>query len=894
MKLMVLDGNSLINRAFYGVRPLNAPDGTPTNAVYGFVAILQKLLEEEKPDGLCVAFDRREPTFRHKAYDGYKAQRKPMPEELALQLPVLKSVLDAMGILRVELAGYEADDLLGTMCRLGAQAGDACLLVTGDKDSFQLISESTTVLHVKNRMGKTETIRYTPERFREEYGFEPPRIVDLKALMGDPSDNIPGVPGIGEKTAMELLRRWGSMEQVYAHLEELELRPGMRRKLAEGLESARMSYALATIDTNVPMDFHPAETRWTPADYKPELYALFFRLGFVRFIEKMGLKPTEEDLAGGPVWEGECHRTELLTEEQVRQAGQALLACGKTAYVRAEAELSLIAVQQSPSEEQAEAYLLDRERYTGDWDRALALLLPPALPKAGHGIKPLLCRLLEAGVPAENWVFDSAIAAYLLDPAAGAYEIDAVCRKYCGFTPCRGEDAEPEGQLSLLDGPAELPDRAARYARAASRAAAAECLQEVLEKKLRQQGMRELYETIELPLTPVLAQMQQAGMAVDETRLQAFGRALEEEISGWEKEIYRLAGHEFKIGSPKQLGTVLFEEQGLKAGKKTRSGYATDADTLEKRRKDSPLVDAVLRWRKASKLKSTYVEGLSRYIGPDGRIHSTFHQTVTATGRLSSADPNLQNLPVRQQQGSEVRRCFVPREGWLLVDADYSQIELRVLAHMADDAAMQEAFASGEDFHAVTASQVFHIPLELVTPQLRSAAKAVNFGIVYGISAWSLADDIHVSSKEAQQYIDAYLERYHGVRDYMDRVKKEGAKQGYVTTLYGRRRWLPELKSANFQLRSFGQRAAMNAPIQGTAADIIKLAMVRVARRLQREQMRTRLILQVHDELILETPREELERACALLKEEMEGAAQLKTPLVAEVSYGETWYDAKK
>ncbi len=894
MKLMLLDGNSLINRAFYGVRLLNAPDGTPTNGVYGFLAILQKLLEEEAPEGLCVAFDRREPTFRHKAYAGYKAQRKPMPEELAVQMPLLKEVLDAMGICRVELAGYEADDLLGTMSRLGSEAGHDCAIVTGDRDSFQLISDGTTVLHVKSRLGQTETIRYTPERFREEYGFEPEKMVDLKALMGDASDNIPGVPGVGEKTAMELLHRFGSLENIYHDLPALEIKPGVRKKLAEGEESARMSFALATIDTHVPMSFDPESARWDK-NYQPELYSLFVRLGFSRFIDRLGLKPAPEQTGEAPaVWEGQCTLTQLQCREDVLAAAEAMKNCGSTVCVWAE-EPELLALHQSPTPEEGCAWILDGTQYKDNIEQALALLLPPELSKAGHGIKPLLCRLLAAGIAPEGWVFDSALAAYLLDPTAGDYPLDGLCRRECGFVPCQGEaEAPAEEQLSLLEEPKAPEDRALRYGRAASRAAAVACLREALEPKLKEQGMWELYETLELPLTPVLAEMQQVGMAVDETRLLAFGDTLDGEIAGLEAEIYRLAGHEFKIGSPKQLGTVLFEELGLKAGKKTRTGYATDADTLEKLREAHPIVEAVLGWRKASKLKSTYVEGLRRFIGPDGRIHSTFHQTVTATGRLSSADPNLQNLPIRRQQGSEVRRCFVPRPGWVLVDADYSQIELRILAHMADDGAMQEAFASGEDFHTVTASQVFHIPPERVTPQLRSAAKAVNFGIVYGISAWSLADDIHVSNQEAQQYIDAYLERYHGVKDYMERTRREAEEQGYVTTLYGRRRWLPELKSSSFQVRAFGQRAAMNAPIQGTAADVIKLAMVRVYRRLKAEGMQTRLILQVHDELILEAPRDELERACVLLREEMENAALLKTPLKADVSWGGTWYDAKK
>ncbi len=888
MKLMVLDGNSLVNRAFYGVRPLNAPDGTPTNAVYGFLAILQKLLDDERPDALCVTFDRKEPTFRHKAYDGYKAQRKPMPDDLAVQLPLLKEVLDEMGILRLELAGYEADDLLGTLCRIGEGEGDECVIVTGDKDSFQLITDHTCVLHVKSRMGQTETVRYTPQRFFEEYGFAPEKMVDLKALMGDSSDNIPGVPGIGEKTAMDLLHKYGSVENIYRELPSLELKPALRKKLEEGADSAKQSFWLATIVRDAPVEFSPADARWNK-NYKPGLYALMQRLGFKKWIERWDLHPAAQEVEEQPDFVGTFTLTPLVDLPAAQKAAEALRTAGKTVYVFFEDDFSRMVLDCGES-----AFLLDREQFSGDWDEGLRTMFDPALPKAGHGVKPLLCHLLDKSIPAEGWVFDTSIACYLMDPAGGSYDIDEMCVRYCHFRPSPAGDEPKESQLSLLAEDGGAVDRALRHAWLAARAATVACLEEALTCALRDNGMWELYQNIELPLLPVLARMQAVGMAVDRQRLLDFGATLDGLMKQYEQTVHELAGHDFNIGSPKQLGTVLFEELGLRAGKKTRTGYSTDADTLEKLRDAHPIIPAILDWRKVSKLKSTYVEGLTKVIGQDGRIHSTFHQTVTATGRLSSADPNLQNIPIRREDGSEVRRCFVPREGWVFVDADYSQIELRILSHMADDKAMQEAFASGEDFHAVTASQVFDVPLERVTHQMRSAAKAVNFGIVYGISAWSLADDIHVTTKQAQDYIDAYLTRYHGVKDFMERVKEQAAADGYVTTLYGRRRWLPELKSANFQIRSFGQRAAMNAPIQGTAADIIKLAMVRVDSRLRRENLRARLILQVHDELILEAPRDELEQACAILKEEMEGAASLKTKLLADVGWGETWYDAKR
>ena len=891
MKLMVLDGNSLVNRAFYGVRPLNAPDGTPTGAVFGFLSIVQKLAEEETPDALCVAFDRREPTFRHKAYAGYKAQRKPMPEELALQLPLVKELLDLLNIPRCELAGYEADDLLGTLCRRGAEEGWDCALVTGDKDSFQLITDRVTVLHIKSRMGQTETVRYTRERFEEEYGFPPPRMVDLKALMGDASDNIPGVPGIGEKTALDLLHRYHSLREIYDGLDGLDIKPGVRKKLTEGRESAFFSFELATIDQNVPLEVEPDALRWKAGAYRPELYDFFLRLGFSRWIERLGLKPPAEDAGEGEaVFSGECTGETLETEAAVRAAAEAMKAAGTPVY--ADGSPDLLALHQMRGEE-SWGGILDRETYAGDWNAALALLLPPELPKGGHGVKPLVCTLLEQGVPAENWVCDTAVAAYLLEPTAGDYDLGALCRKYCGFSPWDGQAEDSEDQLSLLESPAGLPDRAAAYGAALSRAASAAALEEALLPRLRESGMEELYRTLELPLMPLLARMQVRGMAIDRGQLLAFGDELRGKLGGLEEQIFAQAGERFNLGSPKQLGGILYDKLGLRAGKKTRTGFSTSAETLEKLREAHPIVPLVLEWRKLSKLESTYVEGLDKVIAPDGRVHSTFHQTVTATGRLSSADPNLQNIPIRREEGSPLRRCFGTAPGWVLVDADYSQIELRVLAAVSGDAGMQHAFLSGEDIHAVTAAQVFHVPLGEVTHQMRSYAKAVNFGIVYGISAWSLADDIHVSTGEAQAFIDAYLEKYPGVKDYMDRVKESAARLGYAETLYGRRRPLPELKSASFQVRSFGQRAAMNTPIQGTAADIIKRAMLRVESRLRAEGMETRLVLQVHDELILEAPERERERACALLKEEMEGAAQLAVPLRADVSWGENWYDAK-
>ena len=882
MKLMMIDGNSMINRAFYGIRMLNAPDGTPTNAVYGFLSILDRLLDGEKPEGLCVAFDLKAPTFRHLQYGLYKAQRKPMPEELAVQIPIIKQVLDAMGIMRVEKEGYEADDLIGTVSRRCNEAGHECVIVTGDRDSFQLIGGGTRVLHVKTRMGRTETINYTAERFTEEYGFSPPRMVDLKALMGDASDNIPGVAGVGEKTAMDLIRRFDTIERIYAQLDTLDIKDGVRRRLSEGADSARMSFELATIDTAVPMEFDPGAAR--RAEPGPELYDIFLRLGFTKFIEKYRLAPGK-DAPETPVFTGEHTLRPLTDTAAVAEAAERLRALDGPAFYWCLPELDFLAVETGGDD----TYMLRRDGFEGDFTPALGLLLGPGIKKAGHNVKDIQRALLERGLPAEGWVFDTALAAYLLDATAGSYDIGSLCVKYCGFEPY-GAKKESEGQLSLLD--TRDISSAQEDAERASLAAAVGCLYDVFEKKLREYGMDRLYYEIELPLCAVLAEMEHEGFLVDKQALYDFGESLTGSIDALEQSIWARAGEKFNINSPKQLGAVLFEKLMLPAGKRTKTGWSTSADVLEKLRGKHPIVEEILDYRTLTKLKSTYADGLLKVIGPDGRIHTNFQMTVTATGRLSSTEPNLQNIPIRRELGGQIRRMFVAGGGCVLVDADYSQIELRLLAHISQDADMISAFKSGEDIHAVTASQVFNLPLSEVTGELRGRAKAVNFGIVYGISAWSLAQDIGVTPNEAKEYMDAYLSRYHGVREYMKSVVARAREDGYVATLYGRRRALPELKSSNFNTRSFGERVALNMPIQGTAADVIKLAMVNVHRRLRAEGLRSRLILQVHDELIAECPEDEAERVRELIKREMESAADLSVALTAQAGTGKTWAQA--
>ena len=879
MKLMVLDGNSILNRAYYGIRPLSTREGLYTHAVYGFITTLQRLLDEENPEALCVTFDRREPTFRHRADADYKAQRKPMPPELAMQLPVMKQVLSAMSVPCYELAGYEADDLIGTISRKCQAAGWDCVIVTGDKDSLQLITDRTKVKLVSTRMGQTTTKDMTPETVREQYGFDPIHMIDLKALMGDTSDNIPGVPGVGEKTAMALVQEYGTIDEIYRLLPDLHAKPAAIRKLTEGEESARHSYWLATIVTDAPLDFDPAENLRRP--FRPELYDLFLRLEFQKLIDKYHLRPHQETAERPEVT---AAVVPVRTEDQARD----LLAQWRQAEavtVYAMPDLSALSVQWDAGENASWAAELWTGDYQGDWQALLAALFAADIPKVSHNVKDLMRALLDAGLPAEGFVFDTALAAYLLDATAGKYDLPRLFVSYFNQELEKPVHLEP-------DAFSHLGDRSAAWASLHSYGAAIEALHGVLLPRLREQGMEKLYFDVELPLCRVLADMERSGFLVDGGALARFGRELSDTIDRLEQRIYAAAGQQFNINSPKQLGKVLFEDLGLPHGKKTKTGWSTNADVLEKL-KDHPLVADVLTYRQYAKLKSTYANGLLKVIDPDGRIRTSFQMTVTATGRLSSTEPNLQNIPTRTELGSKMREMFVAAPGHVLVDADYSQIELRLLAHISGDTAMQQAFLSGEDFHTVTAARVFHVPQDQVTHQMRSRAKAVNFGIVYGISAFSLSQDIGVTVQEAKEYMDRYFATYTGVKQYMTDVVDKAREQGYVETLWHRRRALPELKSSNFNMRSFGERVALNMPIQGTAADIIKLAMVRVHSRLAREGLETRLIMQVHDELIVECPEEEAPRVEALLQQEMQGVAELSVPLLAEAHTGRNWLAAK-
>ena len=866
MRLLLLDGNSIVNRAFYGVKLLSTKDGRYTNALFGFLNILQKLRDDVQPDGIAAAFDLHAPTFRHQKYAEYKAGRKGMPEELREQMPVLKELLTLMGVHVVEKEGYEADDILGTLSDAANEQGASCYIATGDRDSLQLVREGVTVLLASTKMGRPETTVYDVPAIREKYGLEPAQLIDLKALMGDASDHIPGVPGVGEKTALDLMHRFGSLDAIYNDLDALDIRDSLRAKLRAGEESARLSRWLGTICREVPVERAMDAYALAPVQ-KEKLAALMADLEFFKLMEKWGLdalqsEPETESAEESAVpstavtAEGEEALPDLLTDIEKTQAldGVARLEEGKVAGFAAAFD----------------GRAADIPAAAPGFERLLDCWEDPSVAKRTEDAKPLFSALLKMGRFPQGAVMDTMLAGYLLNPLVSDYSLPRLSMEYGVLLPA-------------LEGNTQEAIRAAMLPAVASRLAA-----EVEEK-----GMGRLLREVEIPLALVLADMENIGFEADAAGIAEFGAVLESRIADIQRRIYESVGYEFNLNSPKQLAKALFEDLGLPAKKKTKSGYSTNAEVLESLRDAHPAVSMLLDYRTLAKLKSTYCDGLLKVIGPDGRIHSSFNQTETRTGRISSTEPNLQNIPVRQELGRELRRFFRAKKGWVLCDADYSQIELRVLAHMAQDAVMIEAFNTGTDIHRVTASQVFDVPEDMVTPLMRSRAKAVNFGIVYGIGAHSLSQDIGVSYGEAKRYIDSYLAHYAGVAAFMDRMIETAKERGYAETIFGRRRPLPELKATNAVTRSFGERVARNMPIQGTAADIIKIAMVRVHRRLREEGLRSRLILQVHDELIVEAPEDEAGRAAQILREEMEAAADLSVKLAVDVNVGRTWYDAK-
>ena len=844
MKLLILDGNSVINRAFFGIKPLTNREGLYTNAIYGFLNILERMEKEEQPDAVCVSFDLHGPTFRHLRYDGYKATRHGMPEELAMQMPVMKDVLRAMNIPIYECQGWEADDVIGTVGRICSNNGWECVIVTGDRDSLQLIDENVHVKLVISRPGQTTAELYNEEKFREVYGFEPKRLIDLKALMGDSSDNIPGVKGVGEKTAKDLLTKFGSLDGVYAHLDDPAIRPKLREKLENDKENAYLSYELATIRPEAPIDFEPKDALAQPYN-RVELYQLFQRLEFVKLIDRYGLRGAELETPAA------AERKKMTALPKVEAMPENVEQCA--VYLAEDGSLGLA------------------------WEGGVCALTPMEVQMtpdilAGkncicHDIKTTMHRLDEMGRGYGNFAFDTALAAYDLNPSQSDYPVSKLATTFLG--------------TSVDDGDA---------------AACAEALwhlRPVLEAELEKQGMTKLYQEIELPLCSVLYRMECLGIDIDRQQLIAFGEMLTQRIDECEKLIYSYSEGPFNINSTKQLGELLFDKLDLPPVKKTKTGYSTNADVLEKLKGKHPIIPAIMDYRMLTKLKSTYAEGLLKQIGEDGRIHTTFQNLVTATGRLSSTEPNLQNIPVRTDLGAEIRKMFIPKPGHVLVDADYSQIELRVLAHIADDENMCNAFRNGLDIHTVTASQVFAVPAEEVTSLQRRHAKAVNFGIVYGISEFSLSEDIGVTRWEAKEYIDSYLSNYRGVKAYMKQVVEDARERGYTETMFGRRRYIPELKSSNYNVRQGAERMTLNTPIQGTAADLIKLAMIRVDSALRENFPEAKLLLQVHDELIVECPEEIAEDVAKLVSREMENVAQLKVPLTAEAKIGKSWFEAK-
>ena len=867
-KLVVIDGNSIMNRAFYGLSGRNmlmTKDGIHTNAVFGFLTILFKILSEDKPDYLVVAFDLRAPTFRHKMYDGYKAQRKGMPDELAEQMPIIKEVLDAMNISRIEIEGFEADDILGTLSKKAKAKNIETILFTGDRDSFQLIEDGITVKMPVTKGGKTETEIYNSEKIYEKYGVSPIELIEVKGLMGDASDNIPGVPGIGEKTALSYIQEFKTIDNLYENLDSDVVKPKARISLKENKDLAYLSRTLAVINTDIPVDFSE--------DYKineynnDKLYEIFNKLEFTSFIKKLNLVSTKG--------------ASVENFEPVK--GEKLLDVSKLEHI---SEFAFFALEGNKTQigifSYNKVYCID----VND-DATLKSIFESEAKKYSINTKPLYVNLLSKGIKINNLAMDLAIAQYVINPNFVVDDIEKLTLEKIGFDLSSIKDKESD-QISFFETQKAVDNN--EYVCSCARAVWQ--LKDGYLYEIKKNNQEKLFYEIEMPLIEVLAGMQIAGMKVEKNLLIDYGRELQEKINTLEKEIFELAGEEFNLKSPKQLGDLLFDKLGLPAGKKTHRGYATDAETLEGLRDKHPIIDKILEHKQYIKLKSTYIDGLEGVINPNtGRIHSNFNQTITATGRLSSTEPNLQNIPVRMEAGKKIRKMFVPDDGYVYIDADYSQIELRILADMANDEVMINAFNNDEDIHTTTASQIFHMKKEEVTPELRAKAKAVNFGIVYGQGEFSLGQDLGISRKEAKEYIDMYFEHFSGIKDYMRNNINFAKEKGYVETIFNRRRYVPEIKSSNFNIRSFGERIAMNMPIQGSAADIIKIAMVEVYRRLQGKK--SKLILQVHDELLVEAEKSEVEEVSKIVKESMENAVKLKVLLKVELNTGDSWLDAK-
>ena len=874
-KLLLIDGNSIMNRAFYGIPDMTTNDGRHTNAIYGFLNIILKVIEEEQATHICVAFDLKKKTFRHEMYEAYKGTRKGMPEELHEQMPRIKEILQAMHIRIVEQEGFEADDLIGTLSKKGEREGFAVTILSGDRDLLQLATDTVLVRIPKTKHGKTEVEDYYAKNVVETYGVTPLIFIDMKGLMGDTSDNIPGVPGIGEKTAAKLLAEYGDLDGVYAAVDSMKA-SRMKQNLIENKDLAYLSKTLATIKLDCPIPFEFSEATYHDP-FNAEAYTLFEDLELKSFYKRFSVEKKEEltfetvlidDIDGYNALLAKLQKAKEVSFAWITQDGEAL---GVAVCMDLE-HVYLIRFMMFITEAMVADNLLALSR---DYQVQLACM---------H-VKKLLSFL---DFHEEDAVFDAGLAAYLLQPNQSEYEYDTLAKVYLDVTlPSEKEmlGKEKLGYFSFED------ERVQKWM--AYQAIVPYKIKSVLREKLKETGMESLYEEMELPCLYALYEMEKNGIRVDGEALHQYGKKLRTRIEELTAEIHAMAGEEFNINSPKKLGEILFEKLGLKNGKKTKTGYSTSAEVLEKLKNAHPIIPKILEYRQLTKLNSTYAEGLAGYIRADGRIHGKFHQTVTVTGRISSADPNLQNIPTRMPLGREIRKVFIPEEGSVFVDADYSQIELRVLAHMSGDAALIAAYQADEDIHAITASQVFDVPLDQVDSTLRRKAKAVNFGIVYGISSFGLGQDLDISRKEAEGYIEKYFATYGKVKEFLDRTVEDAKKNGYTVTMFGRRRPIPELASSNFMTRSFGERAAMNAPVQGTAADIIKIAMVRVNRRLKKEHLQSKLVLQIHDELIIETKKEEVEIVQKILVQEMMHAADLAVPLLVDANVGDSWYDAK-
>ena len=898
-KLVVIDGNSILNRAFYGImgsKMLMTADGTYTNAVYGFLAIMFKMMEEINPEYLVVAFDVKAPTKRHEMYKEYKGTRKGMPDELASQMPIIKKVLTAMNIKIIEKAGYEADDILGTLSRYGEKEGLEVKLLTGDRDSFQLATDKTTIMLPRTKAGKTETEFFDRNKILEIYGVEPKQMIEVKGLMGDSSDNIPGVPGIGEKTALNLIKEYNSIENIYKLLEQEEapsIKGKTREKLLENKELALLSKKLGTIDVDAPIekdlkDFKLEE--WN----KEEVYSIFKELRFNRYIERFKLNSEKEKVEKNtdtPKFE-----TRIVEDVDIDKIKENLEKTKQVFYLleTTEVQNSELVIPKNIDKIyiciENIVFVLDFRKYS---NFIKEIFENKEFLKIGYDIKKDYILLRQQKIISENIMFDIKIAAYLLNATSGAYKISDLAKFYLetDLEDYITTSEKTDAQTSLFD---DVEEKEEYSTYLATEVYLITKLKVVLEEKLKEINSYKLFKEIEMPTAEVLANMQYDGVYVDEKEILKFGSHLKEELEELRIDIYKQAGEEFNINSPQQLGKILFEKLGLTAGKKNKNGYATDVETLEKIRDEHSIVPKILEYRKIMKLNSTYVEGLLPYIHEKtGRIHSYFHQTVTATGRLSSTDPNLQNIPTRTELGRKLRKVFKAQNGRIFIDADYSQIELRVLAHMSKDEIMVNAFKADQDIHTICASQVFKVPIEKVSKQLRSRAKAVNFGIVYGISDFGLAEQIDIKRKEAKAYIEQYLDTYSGIKNFMNDIVEHAKEKGYVETEFGRRRYIPELSSNNYMVRQFGQRAAMNTPIQGTAADIMKIAMIKVYKELKNRKLKSKIVLQIHDELLIETELEEKEEVYKILKEAMENATKLSVPLKVEISEGKSWYQAK-